>query len=69
MDFKNRLSLNEFEVANANSDNLSGNYCGANKPFDVKQMSSNLSVQIVSLDKFDLGMNPTTNILVYDSLV
>ena len=64
MDFKNKLSLNEFEVSNASSDNVSGNYCGQNKSFDVKQMSSSLRIQIISLNKFDLGMKPTTSVLV-----
>ena len=55
MEFKNKLSLKEFEVSNASSSNLAGNYHGENKIFDVKQMSSNLKVKIVSLNKYDLG--------------
>ena len=56
MEFKNKLSLKEFEVSNASCSNLAGNYHGENKTFDVKQMSSNLKVKIVSLNKYDLGM-------------
>ena len=55
MEFKNKLSLKEFEVSNASCSNLAGNYHGENKTFDLKQMSSNLKVQIVSLNKYDLG--------------
>ena len=55
MEFKNKLSLKEFEVSNASCSNLAGNYHGEKKTFDVKQMSSNLKVKIVSLNKFDLG--------------
>ena len=55
MEFKNKLSLKEFEVSNASCSNLAGNYHGEKKTFDVKQMSSNLRVKIVSLNKFDLG--------------
>ena len=69
MDFKNKLSLNEFEVSNASSDNVSGNYCGQNKSFDVKQMSSSLRIQIISLNKFDLGMNPTSRVLGSDTIL
>lgn len=54
MDFKNKLSLKEFEVSNANSSNLAGNFCGENKIFDVKLMSSKLNIKIISLNKFDL---------------
>ena len=49
------MSLKEFEVSNASCSNLAGNYHGEKKTFDVKQMSSNLRVKIVSLNKFDLG--------------
>ena len=56
MDFKNRLSLKEFEVSNASSSNLVGNYCGENKTFDVKQMSSKLNIKIINLNKTDLGI-------------
>ena len=55
MEFKNKLSLKEFEVSNASCSNLVGNYHGENKTFDVKHMSSNLKVKIISLNKYDLG--------------
>ena len=55
MDFKNKLSLNEFEVSDASSNNLAGNYSGEYKTFDIKQMSSNFNIKIVSLNKSDLG--------------
>ena len=55
MEFKNKLSLKEFEVSNASCSNLAGNYYGENKTFDLKQMSSNLKVKVVSLNKYDLG--------------
>ena len=59
MDFKNKLSLKEFEVSNASCSNLAGNYHGERKTFDVKQMSSDLKVKIISLNKFDLGETKT----------
>ena len=55
MDFKNKLSLKEFEVSSASCSNLAGNYHGEKKTFDVKQMSSSLSIKIISLNKLDLG--------------
>ena len=55
MEFKNKLSLKEFEVSNASCSNLAGNYYGENKIFDVKQMSANLKIKIISLNKYDLG--------------
>ena len=45
MEFKNKLSLKEFEVSNASCSNLAGNYHGEKKTFDVNKNSS-LKVKI-----------------------
>jgi len=52
--FKNKISLKEFEVVNTSSSNVAGNYFGKQKGFDVKEASENLKACVVKMDRLDM---------------
>lgn len=52
---KPRLTLSEFEVYDTSSNNVSGNIFGnINNKYDVKKMSSKLSIKLISLNNMDM---------------
>ena len=52
---KPRLTLSEFEVYDTSSINVSGNIFGnINNKYDVKKMSSKLSIKLISLNNMDM---------------
>jgi len=53
-EFKNKISLKEFEVTNTASYNVAGTFSGENKGFDVKEASAKLKVSVVNMDSLDM---------------
>jgi len=51
--FKNKISLKEFEVTNTSSQNVAGDIYGQ-KSFSFKEASNNLKVSVVLLNKTDI---------------
>ena len=52
--FKNKISLKEFEVVNTSSSNVAGNFFGSQKGFSVKEASESLKVCVVKMDSLDM---------------
>ena len=52
--FKNKISLKEFEVVNTSSSNVAGNFFGSQKGFNVKEASESLKVCVVKMDRLDM---------------
>jgi len=52
--FKNKISLKEFEVVNTASSNVAGNFSGKQKSFDVKEAAKNLKVNVVTMNSLDM---------------
>eukprot|EP00092_Neocalanus_flemingeri_P013273 GFUD01014305.1.p1 GENE.GFUD01014305.1~~GFUD01014305.1.p1 ORF type:complete len:359 (-),score=138.31 GFUD01014305.1:128-1153(-) len=53
-EFKNKISLKEFEVVNTSSSNVAGNFSGDQKGFNVKESSEQLKVSVVSMNSLDM---------------
>jgi len=53
-DFKNKISLKEFEVVNTSSSNVAGNFSGQQKGFNVKEVTEQLKVCVVSMNSSDM---------------
>ena len=53
-EFKNKISLKEFEVVNTSSSNVAGNFFGSQKGFNVKEASESLKVCVVKMDRLDM---------------
>ena len=53
-EFKNKISLKEFEVVNTSSSNVAGNFFGSQKGFNVKEASENLKMCVVKMDRLDM---------------
>jgi DNA-directed RNA polymerase I and III subunit RPAC1 len=53
-EFKNKISLKEFEVVNTSSSNVAGNFFGSQKGFNVKEAAESLKVCVVKMDRLDM---------------
>jgi len=53
-DEKPKLSLREFEVFDTSSSNVAGDLYGDIKKFDIKKLSSKLTMKVVKLNKLDM---------------
>ena len=52
--FKNKISLEEFEVVNTSSSNVAGKFFGSQRGFNVNVAAEGLKVCVVKMDSLDM---------------